>query len=254
MGGPAELWTVETPADLVEATSRPFRILGNGSNLLISDLGVPERVIRLAGEFSHFELGGWVGGGALLPSVVMAAVRAHLTGLEVLFGIPASIGGAVRMNAGTRYGEIAGSLAEVELFYRGDFQRLKPQELGLSYRRSSFPPEAIVTRVRFNCPPEDPELIDQRLKLVQAARAGQPKRKSAGCAFKNPPGDSAGRLIDQAGLKGLRSGQAMVSHEHGNFIINMGGAKASEIAALILTLQEQLPLELEWEVWGELWG
>lgn len=252
VGGPAELWTVESRQDLSEATQEPYRILGNGSNLLISDAGVPERVIRLSGEFTSVDLAGWVGGGALLPGVVQAAVRANLTGLEVLFGIPASIGGAVRMNAGTRYGEIASALAEVEIFYQGNFHCLSPLQLGLSYRKSSFPKEAIVTRVRFHCPPADSELIGERLRAVQEARAGQPKRKSAGCAFKNPAGDSAGRLIDQAGLKGLRQGQAMVSHEHGNFIVNLGGAKANEVATLIELVRARLPLELEWEIWGDI--
>jgi UDP-N-acetylenolpyruvoylglucosamine reductase len=164
VGGPAELWTVETREELGQATEAPYRVLGNGSNLLVLDEGVPERVIRLAGEFQEWDLKGWVGAGALLPLLVQEAARAGLSGLEGLLG------------------------------------------------------------------------------KVDAARKGQPKKKSAGCAFKNPPGHSAGRLIDQRGLKGLRV-------EHGNFIVNLGRATAKDVLELLKRIQEELPLELEWEVW-----
>jgi UDP-N-acetylmuramate dehydrogenase len=104
--------------------------------------------------------------------------------------------------------------------------------------------------VRFNLKKKSLAYISERMRQVDLAREGQPKRKSAGCAFKNPPGDAAGRLIDAAGFKGLRRGQAMVSLEHGNFIVNLGGAKAREVWALVEEIRKALPLELEWEVWG----
>lgn len=217
VGGPAELWTVETPEDLKKATEAPYRVLGNGSNLL--------------------------------PLLVQEAARQGLSGLEGLLGIPAQVGGAVKMNAGTRFGEMADALEAVEIFHEGRFQIYEPQELGFGYRKSHLPPGGIVTRVRLRLKERPQEEIRRRMAEVDAARKGQPKKKSAGCAFKNPPGQSAGRLIDQRGLKGLRVGDAMVSLEHGNFIVNLGGAKAQDILALVRAIQEELPLELEWEVW-----
>ena len=261
VGGEAEIWTVETPTDLVEATNAPYRVLGNGSNLLVSDRGVSERVIRLGGVFAVADLGQprgqthitpWLGAGALLPNLVQEARQKGLSGLEPLFGIPASLGGAVRMNAGTRFGEMADALEAVEIYHDDGFYIYHPFELGFGYRRSQLPPGGIVTRVRLRLVQRDPDEIEARLRQVDEARQGQPKRKSAGCAFKNPAGDSAGRLIDQAGFKGLSVGGAMISHEHGNFVVNTGGARAADIWELVKSIQEKLPLELEWEIWGEL--
>ncbi|RDI96538.1 UDP-N-acetylmuramate dehydrogenase [Meiothermus sp. QL-1] len=253
VGGMAEVWTVENLEDLKKATQAPYRVLGNGSNLLVSDKGVRERVIRLSGEFAAWspDLSGWVGAGALLPSLLQAAARLGLSGLEGLYGIPAQVGGAVRMNAGTRFGEMKDALEAVEVFHDGALHLYQPHELGFGYRRSALPPGGIVTRVRFRLSPTSPEAVQARMALVDGARKGQPKRKSAGCAFKNPPGDSAGRLIDAMGLKGTRVGRAMISHEHGNFLVNLGGATAAELFALVKRVQSVLPLELEWEVWGE---
>jgi UDP-N-acetylenolpyruvoylglucosamine reductase len=250
VGGPAELWLVETLDDLHQATEAPYRVLGNGSNLLIADEGVEERVIKLGSGFARWDLHGWVGAGALLPLLVQEAAREGLSGLEPLLGIPASVGGAVRMNAGTRFGSIADVLAEVEYYHQGSLKRVPPEALGFGYRKSDLPAGSIVTRVRFNLKKKSLAYISERMRQVDLAREGQPKRKSAGCAFKNPPGDAAGRLIDAAGFKGLRRGQAMVSLEHGNFIVNLGGAKAREVWALVEEIRKALPLELEWEVWG----
>lgn len=254
VGGEAEVWTVETLADLKEATQAPYRVLGNGSNLLVSDAGVPERVIRLAGEFALWnpDLTGWVGAGALVPSLLQASARLGLSGLEGLHGVPAQVGGAVKMNAGTRFGEMADALEEVELFHDGDLHCYRPSELGFRYRHSELPEGSLVTRVKLKLTPSSEEAVRARIALVDAARKGQPKRKSAGCAFKNPPGDSAGRLIDLRGLKGTTVGKAMISLEHGNFLVNIGGATAAEMYALIRKVQAVLPLEVEWEIWGEI--
>ena len=261
VGGEAEVWTVETPADLLEATSAPYRVLGNGSNLLVSDRGVDERVIKLGGVFANASLGEphssehvtpWLGAGALLPNLVQEARRLGLSGLEPLLGIPASLGGAVRMNAGTRFGEIGDVLEAVEIFHDGALHVYHPDQLGLGYRQSRLPVGGIVTRVRLRLHKSDPATIEARMQAVDAARKSQPKRRSAGCAFKNPPGDSAGRLIDEAGLKGLRVGGAVISREHGNFVVNTGRASAADVWKLVKRIQEELPLELEWEIWGEL--
>ncbi|MCS7057755.1 MAG: UDP-N-acetylmuramate dehydrogenase [Meiothermus sp.] len=254
VGGEAEVWTVETLDDLKRATEAPYRVLGNGSNLLVADGGVAERVIRLAGEFAQWnpDLSGWVGAGAMVPSLVQAAARLGLSGLEGLYGVPAQVGGAVKMNAGTRFGEMSGALAEVEIFHDGGLHVYQPHELGFTYRGSRLPEGGIVTRVRLRLSMASPEAVRARIALVDAARKGQPKRKSAGCAFKNPPGDSAGRMIDAAGLKGTTVGRAMISHEHGNFLINLGGATAADMYGLIKKVQAVLPLEVEWEIWGEI--
>ncbi|MBF6595646.1 MAG: UDP-N-acetylmuramate dehydrogenase [Thermaceae bacterium] len=254
VGGEAEVWTIETPADLARATQAPYRVLGNGSNLLVADSGVSERVIRLGGEFALWDsdLGGWIGAGVLVPTLLQASARLGLSGLEGLHGVPAQVGGAVKMNAGTRFGEMAGALKAVEIFHNGAVQHYSPSELGFGYRHSQLPEGGIVTRVKLDLEPLAEEAVRGKIALVDAARKGQPKRKSAGCAFKNPAHDSAGRLIDQKGLKGTTIGKAMISLEHGNFIVNLGGATAEDIYALIKRVQAVLPLEVEWEIWGRL--
>jgi len=257
VGGEAELWTVENEADLAEATRKPYRVLGAGSNLLVADAGVEERVVKLGRSFNDLGSFGatpevWLGAATPLPGLVRRAAAAGLSGLEGLLGIPAVLGGAAAMNAGTRFGELSDTLREVELFANGRLHRVSADALGLSYRRSTLPPGALITRVRLELTPSSPERVRTKLAQVDAARRGQPKTKSAGCAFKNPAGDSAGRLIDAAGLKGLQVGQARVSPEHGNFIVNLGGATAADVAALLTQIRTRVgaPLETEWELWG----
>jgi len=257
VGGEAELWEAETPADLTEATREPFRVLGAGSNLLVADAGVRERVIKLGRAYNDVRTFGtghdvWLGAATPLPGLVRRAADLGLSGLEGLLGVPAVLGGAVAMNAGTRFGEMSNTLQEVEVFVDGGFERLPADALGLSYRHSRLPAGAVLTRARLRLTPSSPERVRARLAQVDAARRGQPKNKSAGCAFKNPLGDSAGRLIDAAGLKGLRVGQAVVSPEHGNFIVNLGGATARDVLGLLERVREgvEVPLETEWELWG----
>lgn len=262
VGGPAELWRVRTLDDLARATEEPYRVIGAGSNLLVGDAGVDERVIRLEGEFqtmkaasAALEAGAtdlWVGAGTPLPGLVRRAQKAGRSGLEGTLGIPAMVGGAVAMNAGTRFGEIGDAVREVEVWLDGGLHVLDRDELALGYRTSTLPSGAVITRVRLALAPSTPEAVAAAMAEVDAARAGQPKATSAGCAFKNPVGDSAGRLIDRAGLKGLRVGDAMVAHEHGNFIVNLGDATAADVLELLATIQARVdvPLEIEWERWN----
>lgn len=257
VGGPAELWEVENEADLREATAEPYRVIGAGSNLLVSDEGVCDRVIRLGRSFNDMSAFGhspdvWLGAATPLPGLVRRAQKAGLSGLEGLLGVPAVLGGAVAMNAGTRFGEMSDTLQEAELFVNGELEQVPASLLGLSYRHSELPEGAIVTRVRLRLTPSSPERVQSAMDAVDAARKSQPKVKSAGCAFKNPPGESAGRLIDLAGLKGLRVGDAMVAHEHGNFVLNLGNATAAEMEQLIALVRSRVPvpLELEWRRWG----
>ncbi len=257
VGGPAELWEVENEDDLREATAAPYRVMGAGSNLLVADEGVCDRVIRLGRSFN--DLSGfdgrediWLGAATPLPGLVRRAQRAGLSGLEGLLGVPAVLGGAVAMNAGTRFGELSDTLQEVEFFLDGELTRLPAAALNLSYRHAELPAGAIVTRVRLRFVASSPEAVQRSMAAVDAARAGQPKVKSAGCAFKNPPGDSAGRIIDLAGLKGLRVGDAMVAHEHGNFVLNLGNATCADVEELLTLVKARVPvpLEMEWRRWG----
>jgi len=257
VGGPAELWEVEDAEGLAEATREPYRVLGAGSNLLVSDAGVPDRVIRLGRAFNDLrsvdgppEL--WLGAATPLPGLVRRAQKLGLSGLEGLLGVPAVLGGAVAMNAGTRFGELSDTLREVELFVNGGLERVPASALHLAYRHAELPDGAVVTRARLRLTAADPDAVQARMLEVDAARKGQPKIKSAGCAFKNPPGDSAGRVIDAAGLKGLRVGDAMVSLEHGNFIVNLGNATARDVCELLEQVRQRIPvpLELEWLRWG----
>lgn len=260
VGGPAELWEVEDEAGLRAATAEPYRVLGGGSNLLVSDAGVDERVVRLGRSFNDVRSFGaeedvWLGAATPLPGLVRRAQRAGLSGLEGLLGVPAVLGGAVAMNAGTRFGELSDTLQEVEVFVDGGLERLPADRLDLSYRRAVLPAGAVVTRARLRLTRSDPESVERTMTLVDEARHGQPKVKSAGCAFQNPPGDSAGRLIDAAGLKGLRIGDAMVAHEHGNFILNLGNATADDVRRLVEEVRSRLAangteLALEWRLWG----
>jgi UDP-N-acetylmuramate dehydrogenase len=257
VGGPAEVWEINTTKELRQASAKPFRVIGAGSNLLIADSGVSERVIKLGRTFNTLadfkgqtEL--WLGAATPLPGLVRRSQLAGLSGLEGLLGVPAVLGGAIAMNAGTRFGAMADSLVAVEVMHEGQLKVLDAAALNLSYRHSELPAGTVITRALLRLTPSSPEQVAAKLAEVDAARKGQPKVKSAGCAFKNPVGDSAGRLIDQAGLKGLRVGDAMVSFEHGNFIVNLGRATAKDVLELTRLIQThvRVSLELEWQLWG----
>ncbi|MDZ7802134.1 MAG: UDP-N-acetylmuramate dehydrogenase [Trueperaceae bacterium] len=257
VGGPAEVWEVDRDEAVREATRAPFRVIGAGSNLLVADAGVDDRVVKLGRAYDDVRTFGekadvWLGAATPLPGLVRRAQRAGLSGLEGLLGVPAVLGGAVAMNAGTRFGELSDVLREVELMIDGRVERLPAGALRPAYRRAHLPSGAVVLRARLTLTPSTPEAVAEAMRRVDAAREGQPKIKSAGCAFKNPPGDSAGRIIDAAGLKGLRVGDAMVAFEHGNFIVNLGRARAEDVRALLDEVRARagVPLELEWRSWG----
>lgn len=257
VGGEAEVWTCDDDAAVRSATRSDFRVLGGGSNLLVADAGVPERVVRLGRPYADLSpMDGaadvWLGAAVPLPGLVRRARALGLSGLEGVLGVPAQLGGAIVMNAGTRFGEIGDVLQEVDLMLDGRVERVAAAELGLAYRRSALPPGAVVLRARLRLSPSTPDRVAQAEAAVDAARRGQPKARSAGCAFKNPPGDAAGRLIDVAGLKGTRVGGAMIAHEHANFVINLGDATAADVEALLARVRATVPvpLEVEWRRWG----
>ncbi|GGM15275.1 UDP-N-acetylmuramate dehydrogenase [Deinococcus aerophilus] len=266
VGGPAEVWFVSDHAQLHEAMQAPYRILGGGSNLVIADDGVPERVIRLTGALAERDLTpdpelsdeeqlvtGWVGGGVPLPGLIRTLQKLGLSNLEGTVGIPAQVGGAVWMNAGTRYGEMFDGLHSLEIVTPGEVRVVTPDDLPWGYRDSGIPRGHIVTRVRLKLRRSTPQEVLEKMTLADTARKGQPKMKTPGCAFKNPGGVSAGRLIDEAGLKGTRVGQALIAPEHANFIVNLGGAAAADVHALLDLIRGRvgLPLELEYELWPE---
>ncbi len=257
VGGPAEVWEVDDVAAARDATSEPFRALGAGSNLLVADAGVEGRVVKLGRGFDDVRAFGaaadvWLGAATPLPGLVRRARKAGLSGLEGVLGVPAVLGGAIAMNAGTRFGEMSDTVREVEVLVDGSVERLPADALDLRYRHATLPESGLLLRARLVLTPSTPERVAAAMEAVDAARKGQPRNTSAGCAFKNPIGDSAGRLIDAAGLKGLRVGDAMISHEHGNFVVNLGAATAADVLALLDEVRRRVgvPLELEWRRWG----
>jgi UDP-N-acetylmuramate dehydrogenase len=238
------------------------RIMGLGSNLIVSDSGVPEAVVTLRRFFSSPEVRGCIvsaGGGFPLSRLGWITAEFGLSGLEPLSGIPGTLGGAIKMNAGSFGVEIGSLIEEVTLFspFYG-VKRVSPDELSFSYRSSGVSPGELVLRAKLRLTPADPDTVMERLREFKRRReSSQPiGLRSAGCIFKNPPGYSAGKLISEAGLNGLRIGGAVVSLKHANFIINEAYATASDIFALIDRIKEEvvrlfgIELEEEVEIWG----
>jgi UDP-N-acetylmuramate dehydrogenase len=238
-----------------------LRVLGDGANLLVDDDGVPELVVALTRPEMRAvsrdpETGLTVAmGGASLPKMVTEAVRLGLAGLEGLGGIPATIGGAVMMNAGGAFGQIADVVARVHgVDRRGAVVSLSRSEIGFSYRHSGLQ-GMIITKVELDLKPGDPEALRAKLKDVMAYKKNsQPMaEKSAGCCFKNPTlkADAegvgtagarvgAGMLIDRAGCKGLRVGGAEVSDWHANFVVTREGARARDVIELMALVQRRV--------------
>ncbi len=253
IGGPAETF-VEVASEralvvLLQAVGRrdlPFQLLGLGSNVLIPDAGLPGIVARLGGELKRVRIRGSrlsAGAGAPLALAARKAAAAGLAGLEALSGFPSTVGGAVFMNAGcygTEIKDVLHSARLVEL--DGRRRRIGVSELGASYRSTALKATgAIVTRALFDLAPGAPEALLARIDELNARRwaalpSGQP---NAGSIFKNPPGDSAGRLLDAAGLKGTAVGGALVSPKHANVIVNTGGATADHVIALMRAMRDR---------------
>jgi UDP-N-acetylmuramate dehydrogenase len=265
VGGPAQiLFTPADEDDLAYFLARlpaelPVHVVGVGSNLIVRDGGLPGVVIRLAPRgFGEAAVQGDVvaaGAAALDKRVAETAASANLAGLEFLFGIPGTIGGALRMNAGANSAETRDVLIEASGVGR-DGQRhvFGNAEMKFVYRNSGVDPSIIFTSARFQGNPASAETIRARMNEVQAHReAAQPIReKTGGSTFKNPPGNSAWKLVDAAGCRGLRVGGAQVSEMHCNFLINTGEATAADIETLGETVRtrvkENSGIELQWEI------
>ena len=264
VGGPAEV--LFKPADVADLQAFlagcpadvTITVLGVGSNLLVRDGGIPGVVIRLGRAFAEIRTEGqkiYAGAAALDLNVALAARAAGIGGLEFLSGIPGTIGGACRMNAGAYGSELAAVLvAATAVDRRGELHRLDKAAMGFTYRHSAVPDDWIFCGAELVGEPGDATEIQQRLNAIQAAREeSQPVRaRTGGSTFVNPEGRKAWQLIDQAGCRGLRLGGAMVSEKHCNFLINTGDATAAEIEALGEMVRQRVKeasgIELAWEI------
>ncbi len=264
-GGPAEwLFVPQDKGDLAQALQQcpaamPLTVLGACSNLIIRDGGLPGLTIRLAGGFASIEQdrdGLIVGAAALDSSVAETAARAGMTGFEFLATIPGSIGGAVRMNAGAYGGDIASILDWVEILTRnGTCERLPAAALSMGYRHATLPEGAVVIRVRLQAHGQEAaEHIQERIQSMRASReASQPLRaRTGGSTFRNPEGAKAWELIDAAGCRGLRHGDAQISEKHCNFMLNLGQANSTELEELGEMVRERVQahsgISLHWEI------
>jgi UDP-N-acetylmuramate dehydrogenase len=227
-----------------------WRVIGRGSNMLVSDDGFPGVVILLASGFAGIkseEAGDCrlvrASAGCPLPKLVAWCTGKGLGGLEFAVGIPGSVGGAIIMNAGAWGQEISSVLESFEVVTAGgDFRRLQAAAEKFEYRRWHGEKGMIVTAGIFRLRPEEPAILAERCsRYLQERRQRQPVgAASAGSFFKNPPAQVAGRLIDEAGLKGMRIGGAMVSDRHANFLVNDGHATAGDFVALMRLIQERV--------------
>jgi UDP-N-acetylmuramate dehydrogenase len=275
LGGPAD-WFVrpQSVGQLADLWRRcrdenyKLRILGGGANVLVDDDGVDGVVARLdAREFTDED---WesgragknepvlvkVGGGCDMARFILRAARRGLSGLECMSGIPGTVGGCIRMNAGGRWGDISGVVEEVTVLHDGDVRRLGREEVGFGYRHTRLG-DRIVLGAVLRLVPDDPIRIQQRCKEIwHAKNLAQPMgAHNAGCVFKNPSGDSAGRLIDAAGLKNRQLGSARVSGTHANFIVAGVNGRARDVLDLIQVVRRTVAekfgvhLDLEIDVW-----
>ncbi|MGD8988834.1 MAG: UDP-N-acetylmuramate dehydrogenase, partial [Syntrophobacterales bacterium] len=261
---PLSLAGLRSAVQVLNQNHYPHFILGRGTNLLVHDTGIRAAAISLESGFSQVERVGSsgtvkVGAGLRLRGLLRFCLREGLSGLEFIVGIPGSVGGALRMNAGTDAGVMADVCQEVALLLSdGSLTRLSGAQLRFSYRKLELPADSVVLEAEFSLTPGSRENMREQLRqLLKARKEKQPwQLPSAGSVFKNPPGDYAGRLIEAAGLKGTRVGDAEISMRHANFIVNRGQARARDILALINLAQEKVSqkfgvnLELEIEVVG----
>jgi UDP-N-acetylmuramate dehydrogenase len=269
LGGPADYFirpqSVEQLKKIVQRCNENgirIYVIGFGSNLLIGDDGLRGAVIQLDSEqfkqtqFDGEQVTAWAG--AELGKLVLSCVQKGLSGIEALTGIPGSVGGAVRMNAGGNFGDIGAAVETVKLMdNQGSvFEKSKP-ELMFDYRRTNITAQFILN-ARLNLVEGDPEQIMRTVKEIWIYKKNnQPlNTRNCGCIFKNPRGLSAGALIDRAGLKGLQIGGAKVSEKHANFIIAEQKCKSRDVMRLIDAIKERIKeqfdteLELEIEIWN----
>ncbi len=267
IGGPADaLLTVKSSHELADAMEwiwahdLPYVILGGGSNVLVSDKGVRGIVILNRAKAVRFETGAsptvWCEAGVIIANLAKRCASKGLSGLEWCAAVPGTVGGAVYGNAGAFGGDMAGSLIRAELLTRGGRETYSAGQMGYGYRTSVLKRgevNAIVLSCLLKLKNSTQENVSATInKFSKRRKATQPPGASMGSMFKNPEGDHAGRLIEAAGLKGTRIGGAEISTVHGNFFINHGEARASDVRALIdltrNTVRQKFGVELELEI------
>ena len=250
VGGAAHVFVdVEREDDLrrvagaVAATSAPVLVVGRGSNLLVADTGFHGVAVRLGEAFAAIDVDGTTvraGGGASLPVLARRTAAAGLTGLEWAVGVPGSVGGAVRMNAGGHGAETSETLRRVRIvdLSKGTDDVVPAEALDLSYRHSNVEPHHVVVWAEYELAPGDAAASERQItEIVRWRRENQPGGQNCGSVFTNPAGDSAGRLVDAAGLKGHREGSAFVSPKHANFIQADDRGRAADVRHLIAVVQ-----------------
>jgi UDP-N-acetylmuramate dehydrogenase len=263
IGGPADYYL--EPADkedVVQIVSYfqrqqiPFMMIGKGSNMLVSDEGVRGAVLNLEAGLTNIHIDGdrvTVQAGMTLARFVDFCIQHGCKGVEMLPGIPGTIGGAIMMNAGAYGGEISDHLIEVEVLRSGKVITVAKQEAGFGYRRSGFAGDIILAASFKLLPGDKAEIMKIRRDLLMKRNRAQPVNfPNSGSMFKNPPGSFAAKLIDESGLKGTRIGGAQISDKHANFIVNHGDAKAEDVLNLIElarnTVMKKFGVNLELEV------
>lgn len=246
IGGPADLMIFpKSKQDLIKVieiineNKIQLTILGSGSNVLVSDNGIRGAVISLKNSLKKIEVDDnilYAECGTMLGKIVKHAVKNNLIGLENLNGVPGTLGGALIMNAGAWGGEISENLIHVEVINsKSEIQKIQKKDLNFSYRQSSFNKDDILLSAKFNLKKADKEIIKENFIEAQSGRKkSQPlNKRSAGSLFKNPKNNSAGKLLDEAGLKGYSVGDAKISEKHANFFINDGDATSKDMLMLI---------------------
>ena len=246
IGGPADLMIFpKSKQDLIKVieiineNKIQLTILGSGSNVLVSDNGIRGAVISLKNSLKQIEVDDnilYAECGTMLGKIVKHAVKNNLIGLENLNGVPGTLGGALIMNAGAWGGEISENLIHVEIMNsKNEIQKIQKKDLNFSYRQSSFNKDDILLSAKFNLKKADKDIIKENFIEAQSGRKkSQPlNKRSAGSLFKNPKNNSAGKLLDEAGLKGFSIGDAKISEKHANFFINDGDATSKDMLMLI---------------------
>jgi UDP-N-acetylmuramate dehydrogenase len=268
VGGPAEalctcqdLPRLQWLMGFLHREGIPFVVLGKGSNVLVKDTGFPGIVVRLGGSLASLQQGKdgplslAAGGGAPIRKILNYCMERGLSGLEFLAGIPGTAGGAAAMNAGAWGREMSDAVQAIEsVDAAGEVVSRDRSRLRFSYRALSLPEGCVIAKVLLLLAQEEAAEVSRRIQeYLVRRRAGQPlDLPSAGSVFRNPPNDYAGRLIEEAGLKGKKIGGAMISPKHANFIVNEGGARAEDILALVRHVRERVRdrtgIELEPEI------
>ena len=253
IGGQAKFFVIpeskQSLLDLISYLNKnklKYFILGSGSNLLVNDKGFDGVVVSIKRSLETIKIENsklYVECGAMLGTIVKECIKNNLSGIENLVGVPGTLGGALVMNAGAWGGEISDKLQSVEIIdNQNELKILQRKDIDFSYRLSSFNSNEVLISATFNLEKKDKEQIEKKYQLARKGRkSSQPTNvRSAGSVFKNPPGNSAGKLIELCGLKGYRIGGAIISEKHANFFINEKDSSASDMMHLIRYAQKEV--------------